>query len=107
MGMLAPTLAMQANGEPADDQADGAGNGQSRGALRATRPRAKKTARRTEKVRDFKAKLDEPVFDRLRWAAHKRGLNMSVLANKILDANLPHFELRQLDKASDKAAAAE
>ena len=64
-GMLAPTVASQANGEPADDQADGATNGQSRGALRATKPRAKKAGKRSEKIRDFKAKLDEPVFDRL------------------------------------------
>ena len=42
----------------------------------------------------------------LMLTAHKRGLNMSVLANKILDANLPHFELRQIDKPSDKTAAA-
>jgi ribosome-binding protein aMBF1 (putative translation factor) len=103
--MLAPTLASQANAEPVDDQVDGAANGQSRGALRPTKPRARKTPKRPEKIRDFKAKLDETVFDRLRWAAHKRGLNMSVLANKILDQNLPHFELRQLDKATDKAAA--
>ena len=34
--------ASQANGEPADDQADGETNGQSRGTLRAPRPRAKK-----------------------------------------------------------------
>jgi ribosome-binding protein aMBF1 (putative translation factor) len=94
--MLAPTVASHANGEQVDDQGDA--NGQNRGALRGTRPRTKKPAKRSEKIRDFKAKLDEPVFDRLRWAAQKRGMNMSVLANKILDANLPHFELRQIDK---------
>ena len=32
---------------------------------------------------------------------------MCVLANKILDANLPHFELRQIDKPADKTPAAE
>lgn len=107
-GILARTEETpDANGEPGDDQADGATNGQSRGALRATRPRVKKTAKRAEKIRDFKAKLDEPVFERLRLYAHKRGLNMSVLANRILDANLPHFELRQIDKPSGKAAAAD
>jgi ribosome-binding protein aMBF1 (putative translation factor) len=106
-GVLAATVASQTNGEPADDQADGATNGQSRGALRATKPRPKKAGKRSEKTRDFKAKLDEPVFERLRLTAHKRGLNMSVLANKILDTNLPHFELRQIDKPSDKASAAE
>lgn len=104
---MAPTLAKQAVGEPADDQAESNGNGQSRGPLRPTRPRARATAKRTGKIRDFKAKLDESVFDRLKWAAHKRGLNMSVLANRILDANLPHFELRQIDKPTEKAAAAE
>ena len=60
-----------------------------------------------EKTRDFKAKLDEPVFERLRLTAHKRGLNMSVVANKLLDANLPHFELRQIDRPTDKAGAAD
>jgi ribosome-binding protein aMBF1 (putative translation factor) len=106
-GMLAPTLASQAKGEPADDQVDGETDSQSRGALRGTRPRAKRTTKRAGKTRDAKLKLDEPVFERLRWTAHKRGLNMSVLANKIFDANLPHYELRQIDKPSDKAAIAE
>jgi hypothetical protein len=106
-GILAPTLERQKNDEPADDQVDGSANGQSRGALRSTRPRARTTAKRTGKIRDFKAKLDESVFDRLRWTAHKRGLNMSVLANSILDKNLPHFELRQVDKPVEKAAASE
>lgn len=105
--MLAPTLASQANGEQVDDQADGATNGQSRGALRATKPRARKTPKRPEKIRDFKAKLDEAVFDRLRLTAIKRGMNMSVLANKALDAYLPHFDLRQIDKPADKTAAME
>ncbi len=106
-GILASTIAKQSPVEPGDDQAESNGNGQSRGPLRSTRPRAKATTKRTGKIRDFKAKLDEQVFDRLRWAAHKRGLNMSVLANRILDANLPHFELRQIDKPTDKTAAAE
>lgn len=95
--MLAPTVASHANGEQVDDQGDNASS-QGRGALRGTKPRARKAAKRAEKIRDFKAKLDEPVFDRLRWTAQKRGMNMSVLANRILDANLPHFELRQIDK---------
>ena len=69
--------------------------------------RAKATAKRTGKIRDTKLKLDEPVFKRLRWTAHKRGLNMSVLANRILDANLPHYELAQVDKPTEKTAAAE
>jgi hypothetical protein len=106
-GMLAQTVGSQAHGEPVDDQVDVETNGQSRGVLRATKPRAKKPPKRREKIRDFKAKLDEPVFDRLRWAAQKRGMNMSVLANKILDANLPHFELKQIDKPADKATAGE
>jgi len=43
-------------------------------------------------------KAPESVFERLYQTARKRKTNMSILAGEILDRNLPHFEIKQLDK---------
>jgi hypothetical protein len=97
--MIAPTLGSQANGESVDDQADGETNGQSRGPLRATRPRAKKGRPKDgEKLRGCKLSVPESVFERLRLTAIKRKTNMSVLAAEILDRNLPHVVVTLTDR---------
>jgi hypothetical protein len=97
--MLAQTVASQANGELADDQADGEMNGQSRGALRPTKPRAKKGRPKDgEKLRGCKLSVPESVFERLRLTAIKRKTNMSVLAAEILDRNLPYAAVTLTDR---------
>jgi hypothetical protein len=98
-GILARTEAPpDGNGEALDGQADGE-NGQSRGGLRATRPRRPKNRLKPgEKPRGCKLNIPQSVFDRLQQTAIKRRTTMSVLAGEILDRNLPYFDVKQLDK---------
>lgn len=93
MGILAPTIASQANGELGDDQADGETNGQSRGGLRATRPRRGRRAVPGGKVSGRKFQLPDPVFERLLLHAIKKRSNPSAVLTDILDRELPKHKI--------------
>lgn len=89
---------MPPNGETGDDQADGETNGQSRGGLRPTKPRVKRRRGTDDgKRRGCKHSIRETVFERLRQTSIKRKKSMSDLVDDILDRNLPHFEIKQMD----------
>jgi hypothetical protein len=91
--MLAPTLASQANAEPGDDQADAEANGQSRGALRATRPRRGRRVSPGGKVSGRKFQVPDTVFERLQLQAIKKRSNPSAVLSDILDRELPKLKI--------------
>jgi hypothetical protein len=86
-------MASQANGEPADDQADGEANGQSSGALRPTRPRRGRRAAPGGKVSGRKFQIPDSVFERLQLHAIKRRSNPSAELVAILDRELPKHKI--------------
>jgi hypothetical protein len=90
-----------ADGEPADDQADGTTNGGGRGALRPNKARKVRGLVAGEKPRDCKLTTPKSVFERLRQTALKREKTMSVVAGEILHRNLPYFDVIQKDKPPD------
>jgi hypothetical protein len=91
-GLVQSTLP-DPNAETADDQA-GAENGQSRGVLRAPRPRRKRRGKEHgEKMTGRKLTLRDSVFERLQLAAIKRRSNPSDVADGILDKNLPKLKI--------------
>jgi hypothetical protein len=91
--MLAPTLASQANGELADDQAGVETNGQSRGVLRAIRPRRGRRVSPGGKVSGRKFQMPDSVFQRLQLHAIKKGSNPSAVLTDLLDRELPKHKI--------------
>jgi hypothetical protein len=93
MGILATTIASQANGELGDDQADGEANVQSRGGLRPTKPRRGRRAAPGGKVTGRKFQIPDLVFERLQLHAIKKRSNPSAVLTDILDRELPKHKI--------------
>ena len=85
------------NGELGDDQADVEANGQSRGALRPTRPRRGRRPSPGGKVSGRKFQLPDTVFERLQLHAIKKRSNPSAVLTDILDRELPKHKLATED----------
>lgn len=96
--------AAERNGELADDQIDG----ESRGGNKGSRPRRPRGAVPPVKEgRGRKLTISDAVYERLQLAAMRKKprATMSALANDLLDRNLPHFEVKQQDRPSERINA--
>jgi hypothetical protein len=88
LGNVVRDVGMPRNGELAEDQADGAGRGDT-AAGRARAPRRRRPPI-TEKGKGRNLKIPDGVFRRLELEAIRTGTDNSKLVTKILDRELPN-----------------
>ena len=112
--LIASTL-LDANGEPADQEADAELNGEGRGGSTISGKRRRGRHIPSVKGRAHKLTISDDVFERLLYETRKRNkaidvrnrnkddkdprITMSALANDILDRTLPTFELTETPKS--------